>query len=152
MWSLLQADNSFRVTEVRRCVRPGNFKNEESVVFFGPQRRSGKESCTCRETWRYSIVFKVVWEQDIRNIKRHKSTNRLYLLWIKIPRAYFPEVSIFSDCLCGLVLRVSGYRYRDPGFDPRPYQIFWVVVGLERGPLSLVSLVSSMEELLEWKK
>ena len=40
--------------------------------------------------------------------------------------------------LCGLVVRVSGYRYRGPGFDPRRYKIFWVVVGLERGPLSLV--------------
>jgi len=26
--------------------------------------------------------------------------------------------------LCGLVVRVSGYRYRGPGFDPRRYQIF----------------------------
>jgi hypothetical protein len=50
------------------------------------------------------------------------------------------------DRLCGLVVRVSGYRYR---FDSRRYQIFWVVVGLERGPLSLVSLVRSIEELLE---
>ena len=53
------------------------------------------------------------------------------------------------DHLCGLVVRVSGYRYRGPGFDPRRYQIFCVVVGLERGPLSLVR---SIEELLEWKK
>jgi len=29
-----------------------------------------------------------------------------------------------SDNLCGLVVRVSGYRYRGPGFDPRLYQIF----------------------------
>ena len=58
----------------------------------------------------------------------------------------------FSDRLCGLVVRVSGYRHRGPGFDPRRYQIFWVVVGLKRGPLSLVSLVKSIEELLEWKK
>jgi len=56
------------------------------------------------------------------------------------------------DRLCGLVVRVSGYRYRGPGFDPWRYQIFWIVVGLERGPLSLVSLVRSIEELLEWKK
>ena len=56
------------------------------------------------------------------------------------------------DRPCGLVVRVSGYRYRGPGFDPRRYQIFWVVVGLERGPLSLVSLARSTEELLEWKK
>ena len=54
-----------------------------------------------------------------------------------------------DDRLCGLVDRVSGYRYRGSGFDPRRYQIFWVVVGLERGPLSLVR---SIEELLEWKK
>ena len=33
----------------------------------------------------------------------------------------------------------------------RRYQIFCVVVGLERGPLSLVSLMRSIEELLEWK-
>jgi hypothetical protein len=31
-----------------------------------------------------------------------------------------------------------GYRSRSPGFDSLHYQIFWVV-GLERGPLSLVS-------------
>ena len=28
------------------------------------------------------------------------------------------------DRLFGLVVRVSGYRYRGPGFDPRRYQIF----------------------------
>jgi len=30
----------------------------------------------------------------------------------------------YEDRLCGLVVRVSGYRYRGPGFDPRRYQIF----------------------------
>jgi hypothetical protein len=34
------------------------------------------------------------------------------------------------------------------GFDSRRYQIFWEVVGLERGPLSLVSTI---KELLERK-
>ena len=61
----------------------------------------------------------------------------------------YPILVVILDRLCGLVY---GYRYRGPGFDPRRYQIFWVVVGLERGPLSLVSLVRSIEELLEWKK
>jgi hypothetical protein len=46
------------------------------------------------------------------------------------------------------VARVLGYRSRGPGFDSRRYQIFWEVVGLERGPLSLVRII---EELLEWK-
>ena len=29
-----------------------------------------------------------------------------------------------NDRLCGLVVRVSGYRYRGLGFDSRRYQIF----------------------------
>jgi hypothetical protein len=52
------------------------------------------------------------------------------------------------DHLCGLVVRVPCYRSRGPGFDSRYYQIFWQVVGLERGPLGLVSTI---EELLERK-
>jgi hypothetical protein len=52
------------------------------------------------------------------------------------------------DRLCGLVVRVSGYRSRGPGFDSRRYRIFWEVVGLERCPLSIVRII---EELLEWK-
>jgi hypothetical protein len=42
----------------------------------------------------------------------------------------------------------SGYRSRGPGFDSRRYQIFWEVVGMERGAFSLVRII---EELLEWK-
>jgi hypothetical protein len=42
------------------------------------------------------------------------------------------------DRLCGLVVRVSGYKSRGPGFDSRRFQIFWEAAGLERGPLSLV--------------
>ena len=58
----------------------------------------------------------------------------------------FSVLTARVDRLCGLVVRVSDYRYRGPGFDSRRYQIFWVLVGLERGPLSLVR---STEELLE---
>jgi hypothetical protein len=46
---------------------------------------------------------------------------------------------------CGVTVRVPGYRSRGPRFDYRRYQIFWKVVGLERGPLSLMSTI---EELL----
>jgi hypothetical protein len=46
------------------------------------------------------------------------------------------------------VVRVPCYRSRGPGFDPRRYHIFWEAVGLERGPLSLVS---SLEKLLRRK-
>jgi hypothetical protein len=59
---------------------------------------------------------------------------------------YIIHMKQYSFVYSGLVVRVSGYRYRGPGFDPRRYQILWVVVGLERGPFSLVR---SLEELLE---
>jgi hypothetical protein len=57
------------------------------------------------------------------------------------------EVSVL-DRLCGLVVRVPGYRSIGSGFDSWRCQIFWEVVGLERGPLSLVRIT---EELLGWK-
>jgi hypothetical protein len=40
------------------------------------------------------------------------------------------------------------FCYKRSGLDSRLCQIFWEVVGLERGPLSLVSII---EELLERK-
>jgi hypothetical protein len=52
------------------------------------------------------------------------------------------------DRLCGLVVTIPGYRSRNSGFDSRRYQIFREVLGLERGPLSLVRIT---EALLEWK-
>jgi hypothetical protein len=90
---------------------------------------------------------------------------------------------VFYDRLCGLVVRVPGYRtemycvscevrteficyveesrpslwfsgqsswlqIQRSGIDSRSYQIFSEVVGLERGPLSLVSRI---EELLGGK-
>jgi hypothetical protein len=55
---------------------------------------------------------------------------------------------IYVDHLCGLVARVTGYRSRGPGFDSRRYRIFWEVVDLERGPLSLERI---MEVPLEGK-
>jgi hypothetical protein len=50
--------------------------------------------------------------------------------------------------LCSLVVRVPGYRTRGPRFESQCYQIFWEVLGLRWGPLSLVSTI---EELLERK-
>jgi hypothetical protein len=44
---------------------------------------------------------------------------------------------VLRCCLCGLVVR-------GPGFDSRRYQIFWEVVGLVRGPLSLLSTTQEL--------
>jgi hypothetical protein len=51
-----------------------------------------------------------------------------------------------DDRLCGLVVRVLGYRSGGPGSIPGTNKK--KVVGLERGPLSLVS---TTEELLDRK-
>jgi hypothetical protein len=59
------------------------------------------------------------------------------------------KVSYFYlDRLCGLVVRVPGYRSWGPWFDSRCYHIFWEIVGRKQGPLSLVKIT---EELLKWK-
>jgi hypothetical protein len=52
------------------------------------------------------------------------------------------------DSLYGQAVRVLGYRSRGAGFDSWRYQIFWEIVVLERGPLSLMSTI---EELLDRK-
>jgi hypothetical protein len=52
------------------------------------------------------------------------------------------EGFVLIDRLCGLVVRVLGYRSGGPGFDSRHYK---KIVGLQRGQLSLVS---ATEELL----
>jgi hypothetical protein len=64
-----------------------------------------------------------------------------------------PKITILFDVgLNGPPLRSSGQsswlQIQRPGFDSRHYKIFWEVVRLERGPLSLVS---TTEELLDRK-
>jgi hypothetical protein len=78
-----------------------------------------------------TLLFEIL----IRRYHTARATNYLFL-------------HLVNDRLCGLVVRVSGYRSRGLGFDSRPYQIFWDVEGLERGPLSFVRTIG---KLLEWK-
>jgi hypothetical protein len=62
-------------------------------------------------------------------------------------QTYLRTVSVISDRLCGLVVRVLGYRSGGPGSIPGTTRKK-NVVGLERGALSLVS---TTEELLDRK-
>jgi hypothetical protein len=73
-----------------------------------------------------------------------------------LPSSYSSAYSAFNnfefygnitDCLCGLVVRVLGYRSGGPGSIPGTAKTK-KVVGLKRGPLSLVS---ATEELLDRK-
>jgi hypothetical protein len=61
-------------------------------------------------------------------------------------------IYLLLSTVCGPPLCSSGQsswlQIQRSGFDSRRYQIFWEVVGLERGPLSLMNTI---EELLEGK-
>jgi hypothetical protein len=81
---------------------------------------------------------------------------RKALQWVSAPNSlgynwcdyvYVSISNIIADRLCGLVVRVLDYRCRGPGFDSRALPEK-KVVGLERGPLSLMS---TTEELLDRK-
>jgi hypothetical protein len=63
------------------------------------------------------------------------STNDKPKIFISLKRANKSQ-NWNTDGLCGLVVRLPGWRPRGPGLDYRRYQIFWVAVGLEWGPLS----------------
>jgi len=49
--------------------------------------------------------------------KRMAPYNNVKILETGLEREYFTKHGMHMDRLCGLVVRVSGYRYRGPGFD-----------------------------------
>jgi hypothetical protein len=77
------------------------------------------------------------------------TTSHQDAVWVLAWESNGKRVSLkWCDRLRALVVRVSGYRSRGPGFDSQSFQIFWEAVGLERGPLTLMR---TTEELLEGK-
>jgi hypothetical protein len=90
---------------------------------------------------------------DFRLRKPHLSTLCSWIFQLHVPWGLQEVNSLiplyccrFLDRLCGLVVRVLGYRSGGPGSIPGTTRK--KVVGLERGPLSLVS---ATEELLDRK-
>jgi hypothetical protein len=67
-------------------------------------------------------------------------------IYIKIQNLKLSKSRSLVDRLCGLVVRVLGYRSGGPGSIPGTTKK--KVVDLERGPLSLVS---TTEEILDRK-
>ena len=63
---------------------------------------------------------------DTRAITIHKINYKLQPLKTEVEIFILLLQRLFnwSERLCGLVVRVSGYRYRGLGFDSRRYQIF----------------------------
>jgi hypothetical protein len=65
------------------------------------------------------IFVQVQSPAPIKSYAKSKSlVNKLFFFIIEIIRI---------DRLCGLVVRVSGYTSKGPGFDSQSYQIFWEV-------------------------
>jgi hypothetical protein len=62
--------------------------------------------------------------------------------WVNLTA--FLQVIEALDRLCGLVVRVLGYRSGDPGSIPGTTRK--KVVGLERGPFSLVSTTEELRD------
>jgi hypothetical protein len=73
-------------------------------------------------------------------------TETLQLPWNNNFKHLIVTISV-DVCVCGETFKRNNYWQK--GILPQRYQIFWEVVGLERGPLSLVS---TTEELLERKR
>jgi hypothetical protein len=93
---------------------------------------------------------------SVRTARRHNPEDSTFQVRVKfnflasrLPLFSFCDTLIcflntwlhFSTRLCGLVVRVPGYRSRGAGFDFRRYQVFWEVMGLEQGSLSLMSTI-----------
>jgi hypothetical protein len=77
----------------------------------------------------------IVWQCGIRNISQP----------YRLPRPFIGIALLKRKKKERPPPRSSGQNSKGPGFDFRHYHILWEVVGMERGPLSLVS---ATEELL----
>ena len=101
-----------------------NVNKSSVIVFITTINSSVAEAGTC--TMKY---FNKVSELYVFLTSNIKGINDIRLISrpIHAPNRELEDTDTNippTDRLCGLVVRVSGYRYRGPGFDPRRYQIF----------------------------
>jgi hypothetical protein len=98
-----------------------------------------------RETWHLTPSYGFLAGPCTKNFKNLIP----FLIFLGVHFSIFPKYFNKTDAYSRLPLWSSGHsswpQIQRSGFDSRRYQIFWEVVSLERGPLSLVSTV---EELL----
>jgi hypothetical protein len=77
----------------------------------------------------------------LAKIRDSHSEGSVFNPWSDLHSFFCSPSSMILSCV---VVRVSDYRYRGPGFDSWRCQIFRVAVGLERGPLSLVRTIDEL--------
>jgi hypothetical protein len=113
------------------------------------------DETTCVRTYdglRYSETYQKEKNSDKENGKPKENHENWLLFWTveqfqSEGDLYFALCCGYLDRFCGLVVSFW-LQIQRSGFDSRHYQIFWELLGQERGPLSLVSTI---EELLERK-
>jgi hypothetical protein len=106
----------------QHCLQ-GNFLWAQDISFSLPSAAmwNGKDGYRAGSMYKKLGIFITVGIQITQiDVKRDRITSSDHSSWLQIQRS---------------------------GFDSQGYQIFWEVVGLERGPLSLLT---TTEELTEW--
>jgi hypothetical protein len=131
------------VTDV--VISPGEFcgnalKNSRRHLSHAFHHTSSQLSCIVHP------VTCAVEKQTLRKLRNSKATNAVHPLSFVRVLSVVHLSFLILDRLCGLVVRVLGYRSGDP--DSIPGTTIKKVVGLERFPLSLLS---TNEELLDRK-
>jgi hypothetical protein len=88
-----------------------------------------------------TIKSSVRWTGHVTHMEAMKNIYTSLLRYLCVDRRI---MSTYIYIYCGPMMRVSGCRSRGPGYDSRRYQIFWEAVGLERGPLNLLSTIEEL--------
>jgi hypothetical protein len=112
-----------------------------------PQRRRRSLHSCVRKLFESSHSYRFVGRKVTASECVTYLGNRLYGWSSKFLSAVLILIRLYSHVKWSLNEYI-GYRSRGPKFDSPRYRISWEVVGVERGPLSLVSIT---EELLEQK-
>jgi hypothetical protein len=112
--------SSIRITQ--RCFKRPSYYQQETVHI--------ENATFCNSTYKARTMLDQVYQKGVGTLKNALMGYGMTVVFI---------LQTF-DHLCGLVVRVLGYRSWGLGFDSQRYQIFWEAVGLERGPLSLMRI------------
>jgi hypothetical protein len=122
-------------------------QRETCPVIFPPWSLNTQEGKTIKrlQIVMNSVVYAPLLSCDKRRMEKSVWTYICPSVRIFHLQNYLTDFDSYRDRLSGLVVIVSGYRSRGPGFDSRRFQIFWEAVDLEQGSLSLVR---TTEELL----
>jgi hypothetical protein len=92
------------------------------------------------------LHLKVYKLSSVQDVQKHETRLRSSSVFVRCSVLSGYGQSFVNPCQF-IIHQWSRPQIQRSGFESQSYQIFWEVVGLERGPLSLVS---TTEESTEW--